>query len=178
MHKIIPRYYHFIDNLNIEKIKKFNHNIGLIYRNYTTQPKLNQVIDFRNHCKRNKIIFIISKYYNIAVNCKLDGIYIPSFDKDKLYINDMYLKKFIIIGSAHNLKEIKEKKNQKIQQLMISPVFKNKNNRPSLGLYRYNLLKNFAQIPTIPLGGINNKNIKLLKMFKEYKFAAINFFKS
>lgn len=178
MHKIIPRYYHFIDNLNIEKIKKFNHNIGLIYRNYTAQPKLNQVIDFRNHCKRNKIIFIISKYYNIAVNCMLDGIYIPSFDKDKLYINDMYLKKFIIIGSAHNFNEIKEKKNQKIQQLMISPIFKNKNNRPSLGLYRYNLLKNFAQIPTIPLGGINNKNIKLLKMFKEYKFAAINFFKS
>jgi len=108
----------------------------------------------------------------------LDGIYIPSFDKDKLYINDMYLKKFIIIGSAHNVKEIIEKKIQKIHQLMISPIFKNKNNRPSLGLYRYRLLKNFAKIPTIPLGGINNKNIKLLKILKEDKFAAISFFKS
>lgn len=176
MHKSLPKYYHFIKNLNIGKIQKLNSNVVLIYRNYEKKPNLSEIINFKNYCKKNRRTFIISKYYDIALKYKLDGIYIPSFYKKKLYKNFKYKKRFLILGSAHSYKEIKEKELQGVHLIMISPVFKNKNNRQQLGLYRYNLLKNFTKLPTIPLGGINNKNIKLFKMLNEYRFAAINFF--
>ena len=34
MHINFPKFYHFIDNLNIKNVDKLNKNIALIYRNY------------------------------------------------------------------------------------------------------------------------------------------------
>ena len=41
----------------------------------------------------------------------LDGVYIPAFNKD-IHHNTFIKKKFTLIGSAHNLREIREKKNK------------------------------------------------------------------
>ena len=67
---------------------------------------------------------------------------------------------------------------QNVQLIMLSPVFKSKGPNNYMGLYRFNILKKLAKIPVIPLGGINTKTLKLLNMFDNKGFAAINFLKS
>ena len=62
MHTNLPRFYHFIDNLNIKNIEKLNKNIALIYRNYQKKPDKDSIIKFRNYCKKNKQKFLISNY--------------------------------------------------------------------------------------------------------------------
>jgi len=114
----------------------------------------------------------------LAKRYKLDGFYIPSFNKKKIYSIENKYSRFILIGSAHTINEIKIKEKQGVQQILLSPLFQSKKSNRPLGLYRYNNLANQTKLPTIALGGINSKNKKLLKMIKSEGFAAINYFKS
>ena len=58
----------------------------------------------------------------------LDGVYIPSFNKDKKHLSFSYKKNFLIIGSAHNNNEIKIKESQKVKILFLSSLFKRNKN--------------------------------------------------
>ena len=46
MHELIPKYYYFIDKLDIEEIKDLNKKIAVIYRNYQDKPKENEIKKF------------------------------------------------------------------------------------------------------------------------------------
>ena len=177
MHTYLPKYYHFIDNLNTKDINKLKKNIVLIYRNYEKKPNDQDIIKFKKYCKNNNLKFIISNYPDIAIKHNLDGLYIPSFNPKKIYQIKKNKNNFIIIGSAHNLKEIRIKEMQGVQIIFFSPLFKKKGSNEPLGLYRYNLLANLTKLPNIALGGINKINLKLLKLINANGFASISYFK-
>lgn len=177
MHINLPKFYHFIDNLNIKNIQKLNKNIVLIYRNYEKKPSDQDIIKFKKYCKNKNIKFILSNYIDIVKKHDLDGFYIPSFNTKKIYQIIKNKTNFIIMGSAHNLKQIRIKEKQGAQLIFLSPLFKNKNSNRPLGLCRYNLLSNLTKLPNIALGGINKINSKLLKLSNSSGFAAINYFK-
>ena len=92
----------------------------------------------------------------------LDGVYIPAFNR-KIKIYQFYKKEtFRIIGSAHNLKEIIEKKKQGCNKIILSRIFKTyKKNH--MGVIRFNLLSNISN-KIICLGGINSNTFKKVKM--------------
>ena len=81
-----------------------------------------------------------------------------------------------MIGSAHNLKEISLKKIQKVQEIFISPIFKNKGNK-ALGIHKCKYFYTDSSFKKIALGGVNEKNIKLLKFTTFSGFAGIEMFK-
>ena len=73
-------------------------------------------------CKKQKKKFFISNNVKLAINLNLDGVYLPSFNK-KININIMSRrKKFLIIGSAHSIKEIKIKEKQGAKMIFLSPI--------------------------------------------------------
>ena len=86
-------------------------------------------------------------------------------------------KRFIIIGSAHNLREIRIKEKQNVMQIFLSPLFKDTKFNKKLGIIKFNNLRKNTQKPVIALGGIKADKIRLLKKIKINGFAAINFFK-
>jgi len=172
MHELIPKYYYFINKLDIEEIKDLNNKIALIYRNYQDKPDITKIKIFFDFCKKKKIKFLISNHFDIAFKLSLDGFYIPSFNKS-FFHKKRYSKNFIIAGSAHNVKEIKIKEKQNVNLIFLSPIFKSNKNRQCLDVIKYNFLtlnynKNF-----IALGGINNKNIKRVRLTKSYGIAGI-----
>ena len=79
------------------------------------------------------------------------------------------------MGSAHNLKEIKIKELQNTEEIFLSPLFKKKTNQ-QLNIYRYLKLRDTTKMKDISLGGINDRNIKKLKLIKPFGFAGISFF--
>ena len=111
----------------------------------------------------------------MAINIKANGVYIPSTNKNLNFQLFKQKKKFKILGSAHNFKEIKIKELQKVDEIFLSPLFKSKNN-PQLNIYKYINLRKTTIMKDISLGGINNKNIKKLKLIKPFGFAGISFF--
>jgi len=105
----------------------------------------------------------------------LDGVYIPSFNKSTKHLSFSFKKKFNLIGSAHNNKEIKIKEKQKVKKIFISSVFKK--NKNYLGINRFKLISNLTKKKVVALGGISKENINKLKLLKSTEFAGISYFK-
>ena len=108
------------------------------------------------------------------IRLNLDGVYIPSFNKSIKHLAFSFKNNFSIVGSAHNLKEIKIKEIQKANKIFISSIFKK--NQNYLGFNRFKLISNMTKKKVVALGGISKKNINKLKLIKNPEFAGISFF--
>ena len=97
------------------------------------------------------------------------------FDKSQIIKKTLLKKKFEILGSAHNLKEVKIKEKQGVDAVFLASLFNQK--KTYLGIERFKILKNQTKLKTIALGGLNQNNIKKLKLLNVFGFAAISFFK-
>ena len=122
-----------------------------------------------------------SAYQNIgdlklAIKLNLDGVYFPSFNRDINFNKSNFKKKFIIIGSAHSVQEIKIKEQQGVKLIFLSPLFKVNKNNKFLNPIKFNLLAAKTNIKVIALGGINQLNFKKLNLVKSYGFAGISYF--
>ena len=175
MHKTIPNNFTFISEFKKAEILGLNTNTGIIFRNYEKKYVKNEILKLKQFCKSYRRKLYLANDIKLALNLNLDGVYIPAFNK-KLSINKNVKKNFIIIGSAHNLKEIKIKEKQGVNIIFISPLFKTKNYKNGLGIIKINILTNFTKKKIVALGGINSKNIKKLKMTNVYGFSGISYF--
>ena len=175
MHDELPDQYYFIKSLDTNLINKLNKNIGLIYRNYVNKNLDKKLIRlFKSCCKQKGIKFFISNNLKLANNLHLDGAYIPSFNKEMSHLHYNFPKNFIIIGSAHNIKEIRIKELQKVKAIFISSLFKN--NKNYLGINKFKNLQKLTKKTIVALGGISKKNLKKLKLVDCKKFSGISYF--
>ena len=110
----------------------------------------------------------------MALNLNLDGAYIPSFNKDTKHLAFSIKKKFLMLGSAHNNKQIKLKERQLVKIIFVSSIFKK--NKNYLGVNKFKLLSRLTNNKVIALGGVSNKNLKKLKLLNCFGFAGISFF--
>ena len=170
--------YHFIDNLNIRNIVNYNKNICLIYRNYKSSINKKKLIKFKNTCRKFGVKFIISNNLKLAFKLRVDGAYIPSFNKELNHKKFEDFQNFLLIGSAHSIREIRDKEKQKVEQIFLSPLFKNKKTNKTLNVLKFNNLTKFTKKPIIALGGINRNNIKKLKLINVDGFAGIRYFEN
>ncbi len=132
------------------------------------------ILKIKNYCKKKKIKFYLSNNIKLAIRLGLDGAYIPSFNKNIEHLSYSFKKKFKIVGSAHNLKEIKIKELQKVDEIFLSSLFKK--NKNYLGINKFRLLSKLTQKKVVVLGGISKKNLKKLKILNQSKFAGISYF--
>ena len=129
MHYWLPKKYYFINELDTNTIKKCDHNTAIIYRNYNSKIiDILKILNLKNYLKKRKNKFLLSNNIKLALKLGLDGAYIPSFNKKFNHLNYGYDKNFKVIGSAHNLKEIRIKELQKVEAIFISSLFKRNKN--------------------------------------------------
>ena len=169
------RYFFIIENIkniNLENIKKLN-KFNIIYRTNKLKDKKTDLLKFRNICKRKRINFYVANNLQLSKTIKADGLYISAFNKSLKY---KYFKKFNfkIIGSAHNLKEIRNKERQNVEKILLSSLFKN--NKNYLGINKFKLLSKLTKKKIVALGGISNTNKKKLNLLNHSDFAGISFF--
>lgn len=169
--------YYFISDYNKTEIQNLDKKINIIYRNYNKKIDLKTILNIKSDCKKYKKKFYISNNIKLALKLNLDGVYIPAFNKS-FKMNYTTRKNFTILGSAHNLKEIKIKEKQGVNSLFLSPVFKVNKKKEFLGIYRFNLLSKLTKNRVLALGGINRKNINRLKLLKCDGFGSISYIKN
>ena len=167
--------YYFINNFDTNIINKQDNKTIIIYRNYTSK-KIDEtlILKIKNYCKKRLLKFYISNDVKLAIKLNLDGAYIPSFNKNYSHLGFSCKKNFKIIGSAHNLKEIKIKELQKVRKIFLSSLFKK--NKNYLGINKFKLLSNLTKKRIVALGGISNNNLKKLKLLNNPDFAGISYF--
>ena len=166
------RKYYFINKFETKNIDKLDKKTIIIYRDYSSKL-LNKelILKIKNYCKKKSIRFYLSNNIKLAIKLDLDGVYLPSFNSDFNHLSFSLKKKFTILGSAHNLKEIKIKQRQKVEKIFISSLFKK--NKNYLGINKFKLLTKHTNKKVVVLGGISKKNIKKLKFKIIYIFKTI-----
>jgi thiamine-phosphate pyrophosphorylase len=176
MHIKMMRKYYFINKFETNDINIQDSQTDIIYRNYaskTLDEKL--ILKIKKYCKKRGLKFFLSNNIKLAIKLDLDGAYIPSFNKDTKHLSFSFKKKFLLIGSAHNNKEIKIKEKQNVKVLFLSSLFKK--NKNYLGFNKFKLLSKFTKKKIVALGGISKKNLKKIKLLKCFGFAGISYFK-
>ena len=167
--------YTYVEDFNSKFLNNLPKNVSIIYRNYK-ETNFDHVLKIKKHCRKNKIKFFISNNIKLAIKLNIDGAYIPAFNKSFLHNSYNLKKNFKLIGSAHNLKEIKIKEKQGVSLIFISPVFKNNKSNKYLGIYKLFNLKKLTTKNVVCLGGINKENIKKIKLLKINNVASISMF--
>ena len=176
MHKHLREKYYFINKLDTNIISQQCRGTILIYRNYSViKNQEKDILNYNKICKKYGIKFIFANNIKLAIKLNLNGVYLPSFNNSFKHLSYSIKKNFIILGSAHNFKEIKIKKKQGVQKIFISSIFKK--NKNYLGLNRFNLLTSKTNEKYIALGGVSKMNLKRLKLTNCVGFAGISFFK-
>ena len=152
-------------------------NSSVIFRNYQKKVDLRSIIKFNKLCKRNRLKFYLANNIKLALQANLNGVYIPSFNKS-LNLNNFRnnRKNFTILGSAHNILELKFKEKQGVDFIFLSPLFLTKNYKNNLGVIRFNLISKKTKKPIIALGGVRKSNLNKIKLINADGFSGITFF--
>ena len=176
MHSKLLTKYYFINTFDTNNLQKQDKETIIIYRNYTsTNINIHKLLKLKNFLRKKGNKFFIANNFKLALKLRLDGIYIPSFNNKFSHLAYSTFSNFSIIGSAHNLKEIKIKEQQKVQSIVISSLFKQ--NKNYLGLYKFKIYRKYTQKKVIALGGISKKNIKKISLLNISGIAGISYFK-
>ena len=167
--------YYFINKFDSNNIDRQDKHTIIIYRNYSSiAPDVSLILKLKKYCKKRSTKFYLSNNIKLAIKLDLDGAYIPSFNNSLKHLSYSLKKKFKLIGSAHNLKEIRVKENQKVEEIFLSSLFKKNENY--LGFNRFKILNCLTKKKVVVLGGITKGNLKKLKLLKNPNFAGISFF--
>ena len=175
MHAYLNTKYYFINKFNTKNIDKLDKQTTVIYRNYS--PKgidKSLILKIKNYCKKKGIKIFLSNNIKLAIKLNLDGVYIPSFNKNFNHLNYSFSKNFKILGSAHNIKEIKIKELQKVEHIFLSSLFKK--NKNYLGINKFKLLSKLTKKKIVVLGGVSQKNLKNIRILNNSEFAGISYF--
>ncbi|MDC1463565.1 thiamine phosphate synthase [Alphaproteobacteria bacterium] len=174
MHNKILNKYYFIKKFDQSHIDKQDKKTIIIFRNYDQAIDEKLILTMKNYCKKKQNKFLISNSIKLAIKLNLDGVYIPSFNKDKKHLSYSFKKNFIILGSAHNIYEMRIKELQGVNGIFLSSIFKK--NKNYLGINKFKFLSLLSNKPSIALGGISNNNIKKLNLTNCSGFAGISIF--
>ena len=167
--------YYFINKFETNNIDSLDKQTVVIYRNYKTKvPNQELILKIKKYCKKKGIKFYLSNNIKLALKLNLDGAYIPSFNKSMKHLAFSLKKNFHIVGSAHNIKQIKIKEIQSVNKIFISSIFKK--NKNYLGINKFKLISNLTNKKIVALGGISKENINKLKLLKNSEFAGISYF--
>ena len=176
MHLKLLNKYYFINTFDTNNFKKQDRTTIIIYRNYSSPKKdIDKIIKLKKFFKKKGNKFLLANDFKLALKLRLDGVYLPSFNNTFNHLSYTKMKNFEIIGSAHNLKEIRIKELQKAKTIFISSLFKK--NKNYLGFNKFKILNNFTKNKVVALGGISKKNIKKIQLLKIAGIAGISYFR-
>ena len=153
---------------------KLNKKINIIFRKYNNSYNVSYIKKISDFCKKRGTNFYVANDFKVAMKVGATGVYLPSFYRGLTHNNYKFRENFEILGSAHNLFELNNKKKQKVDVIFLSPFLKKK--KTELGIYGFLKLKKFTKKKVIALGGINKNNLSKVKLVKADGFAAIRYF--
>ena len=174
---MLPKIYLFIEDFIPLELDMLHKNISIIFRNYEKSINDDVMVSLSAYCKFHKRDLYLANDIKRAIKHKLNGVYIPSFNKKLNLCTFSLPKQFIILGSAHNQQEINIKKTQGCSLIFLAPIFKVSKKNDFFGVNRYNLLTLNQKSKFIVLGGINEITIKKVGLLRCVGYSGISWIK-
>ena len=178
MHNKLFKFFCYVNEYDNNLICRLPKKTSVIYRNYNERPNTKTILKIKKACNSKGLKFFLSNNVKLALKLELDGAYIPAFN-NKMNFNSFSLKKkFELLGSAHNIKELRIKEAQKIDCIFISPLFASNKNKSYLGIYKFMNLMKKTKKRVVCLGGITKSNLRKVNILNLYGVASISLFEN
>jgi len=185
---ILPEFHNIEDYLNfVKKLLKYKPDvIQLRIKNKSDKFLYEVAFKIKKILSKTNIPFIIDDRLDIALLVKADGIHVGQDDLSskelRKILNKLKLRNFIIGYSTHSLEQAKEALNLPINYISIGPVFET-NLKPDYRPVGVEIVKEVKKLvnnkfPVVAIGGINHKNVELLKEAKPDAVAVISALKN
>ena len=162
-----------LSELNLDYVKKTG---AILILRSIDKYKDDELKKFNKKCTRNNISLFVPNKIRTLFSLNSNKFYISAHNKKPFKHLKKIKPNIKIIGSAHNVREIREKIDQGCDFIVLSRIFEttNKNKRGYLGTLKFNLLSRKFSKKFIALGGINEKTYKLLKILNICGCAILN----
>ena len=84
MHDYLFNKYYFINKFDSNNINQQDKHTIIIYRNYLSNKKEDKllILKLKKFCKLRGKKFYLSNNIKLAIKLNLDGVYLPSFNKN------------------------------------------------------------------------------------------------
>ena len=131
--------------------------------------KTKEIIDKYN------VLFLINDRLDIALLVGADGVHLGQKDLPAKEIKKKF-REFVVGVSTHSVSEAVEAQKNGADYISVGPIFKSPT-KPELTPVGLELLKEIKQkvrIPVVAIGGINEKNIEIVKKTKVDSIAVIS----
>ncbi|MCE3255203.1 MAG: thiE1 [Rickettsiaceae bacterium] len=171
-HKNLPEMFFFTDRKRVKDIfsvvENLPKNSAVIIREYdlSEEKRLDfaqKIIAIARKNRRKNLKILVGKNYSLARKIKADGVHFS--DQNQVQLPAKTNKKMIFSYSCHYPKSVSKAKKLDCDLVFYSPIFVT-NSHPEakpVGLPQLRKFIRQSQIPTYALGGIDEKNIRLLK---------------
>lgn len=148
--------------------KIINQGADIVQLRYKDSPKI-EVFKLSQRlseiAKKNKIIFIINDFADIAKIVNADGLHIGQDDLDIKEARRILGKDKIIGATCRNIKQLMAAKRKGADYIAIGPIFPT-DTKPKLKPIGIGLLKKMNKrllsIPVFAIGGINKDNLNMV----------------
>jgi thiamine-phosphate pyrophosphorylase len=159
------------NNLKKKLLKYSNRNI--IYINH---KNISDILEIKKFCKKEKINLFISDNVNLAKRLNINNLHLSATNKKKVYLNH---KNVNIIGTVHSQLEFHFKLKQGCSAVFLSPIFKTEkySENKVLDILKFNQIIKDWRIPVYALAGINQINLKRLKLANVCGCGGVSYFK-
>lgn len=167
--KNLPKMFFFTDRKRIanvfDVVENLPENSAIIIREYDL--KADERLSFAKQiiviAHRKNLKVLVGKDWNLAEEIGADGVHFSDLDQDFMIPKNRH--KLILSYSCHQTESIIKAEKLNVDLVFYSPIFASKShpNQQPVGI---NGLRNFTKktlLPVYALGGIDEKNIKLLK---------------
>lgn len=163
----------------LKKLLKFRPSVvQLRIKNKHDKFFYNVGVKFRKIIPYKKTLFIINDRVDIALLVKSDGVHLGQDDLPPEKIRQFLPKKFIIGFSTHSFQQAKEALKLPVDYISVGPIFptETKPEYPVVGVEVLRKVKEFVgdKLPVVAIGGINHKNVDLLKEAKPDAIAVVS----
>ena len=162
---VSKKIYFFIDKINEINLDQVKKTGAILILRQSKNISYKSLKKFASNCKNRRIDLFVANSFKLLTLLKTNRFYISAWNK-KHYRNLRKVNSNIeMVGSAHNVKEIKEKIDQGCSQIFLSRIFETKYRfkKGFLGVTKFNLLTRRFRTNFIALGGINLKNFNQIK---------------
>ena len=96
MHDYLFNKYYFINKFDSNNINQQDKHTIIIYRNYLSNKKEDKllILKLKKFCKLRGKKFYLSNNIKLAIKLNLDGVYLPSFNKNLNHLSFSLKKSF------------------------------------------------------------------------------------
>lgn len=176
---ITPKYYNNISKNYFEKIENIlHHGVKILqFRSKNLSDEQYCIIAEKIYklCKKYNALFIVNDLKNFSRNRFCDGVHLTSKNLLHGNINEIS-SNYIIIGSCHNIDEIRICNRFKFKFIVISPVL-DSGKKIGIGWHNFKILADKSNAPVFALGGMDYKrDLNTVKSFGGTGIASISYF--